>query len=64
MKDAQFYTLTLFDYDRDRKSEYLGLDQPGLDHSAPPGVEPGRQPVARLMKNWGPTYVRSGEKGR
>ncbi len=65
MKDAQFYTLTLFDYDRDGKSEYLGLGEPGLDHSAPLEVwSLEGNPVAKLDEKLGGTnnYVRSGDK--
>jgi len=65
MKGAQFYTLTLFDYDRDGKSEYLGLGEPGLDHSAPLEVwnQEGNR-VTKLDEKLGGTnnYVRSGKK--
>jgi len=65
MKGAQFYTLTLFDYDRDGKSEYLGLGEPGLDHSAPLEIwNMEGNPVAKLDEKLGGTnnYVRSGKK--
>jgi hypothetical protein len=35
LKNAQIYTLTLFDFNRDGKLEYLGLGEPNLEHSAP-----------------------------
>jgi hypothetical protein len=65
MKGAQFYTLTLFDYDRDGRSEYIGLGEPGLDHSAPLEVwNLEGNPVARLDEKLGGTnnYIRSGKK--
>jgi len=65
MKGAQFYTLTLFDYDRDGRSEYIGLGQPGLDHSAP--LEAWNQqgdPVAKFDEKLGGTnnFIRSGKR--
>jgi hypothetical protein len=65
MKGAQFYTLTLFDYDRDGKSEYLGLGQPSLDHSAPLDVwNVLGNPVARFDEKLGGTnnYIRAGKR--
>jgi len=65
LKGAQFYTLTLFDYDRDGRSEYIGLGEPGLDHSAPLEVwNLEGNPVARLDEKLGGTnnYIRSGKK--
>jgi len=64
MKGAQFYTLTLFDYDRNGKSEYIGLGQPHLDHSAPLEVwAMDGTPVAKFDEKLGGTnnYIRSGE---
>lgn len=64
MKGAQFYTLTLFDYDRSGKSEFLGLGEPNLDHSAPLIVWnlEGNQ-VAKVDENLGGSnnYIRSGK---
>lgn len=65
MKNAQFYTLTLFDYDRDGKSEYLGLGQPALDHSAPLEVwNMQGNPLARFDEKLGGTnnYIRAGKR--
>jgi len=64
LKGAQFYTLTVFDYDRDGRPEYLGLGQPGLDHSAPLEVwNLEGNPVAKFDEKLGGTnnYIRSGE---
>ena len=64
MKGAQFYTLTLFDYDRNGKSEYLGLGEPALDHSAPLEVwSLEGTPVAKFDEKLGGTnnYIRSGK---
>jgi len=64
MKDAQFYTLTLFDYDRDGKSEYVGLGEPALDNSAPLQVwNLEGNPIAKLDEKLGGTnnYIRSGK---
>jgi hypothetical protein len=63
MKGAQFYTLTLFDYDRDGRSEYVALGEPRLDHSAPLGIwDLQGQPLAKLDEQLGGTnnYIRSG----
>ncbi len=65
MKGAQFYTLTLFDFDRDGRSEYLALGEPSLDHSAPLFVwNQEGTPVAKLDERLGGTnnYIRSGKK--
>jgi hypothetical protein len=65
MKGAQFYTLTLFDYDRDGKSEYLALGESALDHSSPIAVWniQGSQ-VAKLDDKFGGTnnYIRTGKR--
>jgi TolB-like protein len=65
MKGAQIYTLTLFDYDRDGKSEYLALGEPGLDHSAPLEVWnlQGNR-LTKLDEKLGGTnnFIRSGKK--
>jgi hypothetical protein len=65
MEGVQFYTLTLFDYDRDGKSEYLGLGRPHMDHSSPLQVwNQEGNPVAKLDEKLGGTnnYVRSGKR--
>jgi hypothetical protein len=64
MKGAQFYTLTLFDYDRDGKSEYMALGEPRLNHSASLEVwNLAGAPVAKLDEELGGTnnYIRSGK---
>ncbi len=64
MKGVQFYTLTLFDYDRDGKSEYLGLGESHLDHSAPfQAWNLEGNPVVKLDEPLGGTnnYIRSGK---
>jgi hypothetical protein len=63
MKGAQFYTLTLFDYDRNGKPEYVGLGQPALDHSAPLEVwSIEGDSIAKFDEKVGGTnnYIRSG----
>jgi hypothetical protein len=64
MKGAQFYTLTLFDYDRDGKSEYMALGEPRLDHSAQLQIwSLEGNPLAKLDEQLGGTnnYIRSGK---
>ncbi len=63
LKNAQIYTLTLFDYNRDGKPEYLGLGQPNLDHSAPlMAWDLKGEPLAKVDEKLGGTnnYIRSG----
>ena len=64
MKGAQIYTLTLFDYDRNGKPEYIGLGEPYLDHSAPLQVwGMDGTPIAKFDEKLGGTnnYIRSGD---
>ena len=65
MKGAQFYTLTLFDYDRDGKWEYLGLGEQDLSHSAPlVAWDQQGQVLTKADDKLGGTnnYIRSGKK--
>jgi hypothetical protein len=65
MKGAQFYTLTLFDYDRDGKSEYLGLGERSLDQTAPLVVwDQQGQILSKADDKLGGTnnYIRSGKR--
>ena len=64
MKGAQFYTLSLFDYDRDGKSEYMALGESRLNHSAPLEIwNMEGNPLAKLDEDLGGTnnYIRSGK---
>jgi hypothetical protein len=64
MKGAQFYTLTLYDYDRDGRLEYLALGEARLDNSSPIGIwDLTGKPVAKLDEKLGGTnnFIRAGE---
>ena len=64
MKGAQFYTLTLIDYDLNGKLEYMGLGEPRLDRSAPLEIwNLEGNPLAKLDEELGGTnnYIRSGK---
>jgi FG-GAP-like repeat len=63
LKNAQIYTLTLFDYNRDGNPEYLGLGQPNLEHSAPlMAWDMKGEPLAKVDEKLGGTnnFIRSG----
>ena len=63
LKNAQLYTLTLYDFDRDGKAEFLGLGEPNLEHSAPLVVwDLLGNPLTKVDERFGGTnnYVRSG----
>ncbi len=64
LKGAQIHTLTLFDFNRDGRTEYLGLGAPNLEHSAPlVAWDMQGNPIARVDEKLGGTnnYVRSGK---
>jgi hypothetical protein len=63
LKNAQLYTLTLFDFNRDGKLEYLGLGAPNLEHSAPlMAWDMQGNPLTTVDEKLGGTnnYIRSG----
>jgi hypothetical protein len=60
---AQFYTLTLFDYDRNGKPEYVALGAQRLDHTAPVQIwDLEGNLMTKLDEDLGGTnnYIRSG----
>jgi len=63
LKNAQLYTLTLYDFDRDGKLEFLGLGEPNLEHSAPLIVwDLQGKPLTKVDEKLGGSnnYIRSG----
>ena len=63
LKNAQLYTLTLYDFDRDGKLEFLGLGEPNLEHSAPLMVwDLQGNPLTKVDEKLGGSnnYIRSG----
>jgi hypothetical protein len=63
LKNAQIYTLTLYDFNRDGKLEFLGLGQPNLEHSSPLLVwDQQGNPLTVVDEKLGGTnnYIRSG----
>ena len=63
LKNVQIYTLTLFDFNRDGKLEYLGLGEPNLEHSAPlVAWDMQGNPVTTVDEKLGGTnnFIRSG----
>jgi hypothetical protein len=63
LKNAQIYTLTLYDFDRDGKLEFLGLGEPDLEHSAPLMVwDLQGKPLTKVDEKLGGSnnYIRSG----
>lgn len=63
LKNAQLYTLTLYDFDRDGKLEFLGLGEPNLEHSAPLMVwDLQGKPLTKVDEKLGGSnnYIRSG----
>jgi hypothetical protein len=63
LKNAQLYTLTLYDFDRDGKLEFLGLGEPDLEHSAPLMVwDLQGKPLTKVDEKLGGSnnYIRSG----
>jgi len=66
IKGAQFYTLTLFDYNRDGKSEYVALGANRLDNSAPLEIwDLEGKSLTKFDEEMGGTnnYIRSGPTG-
>jgi hypothetical protein len=66
LKNAQIHTLTLFDFNRDGRLEFLGLGQPNLDHSSPLlAWDPQGNPLIRVDEKLGGTnnHIRSGPTG-
>lgn len=63
LKNAQIYTLTLYDFDRDGKLEFLGLGEPDLEHSSPLVVwDLQGKPLTKVDEKLGGSnnYIRSG----
>jgi hypothetical protein len=63
LKDAQFYTLTLYDVDNNGTPEYLGLGKPRMDQSAPITIwDLGGKPLFRGEEVGGTNnYLRVGK---